>query len=666
MMCATQRGGRARWHGVVMWLGVGLCGCTADGGGTCGPVLSVAECEIVRVQLGVLPPLPPPDPTNRVARGGQGPEGMDEERAVELGQRLFFDRCLSSDRQTSCATCHDPAAAFIDARARELLRPVTIVQNGVSTTVLLPPIVQPTPERVTQPPPAVAPERDPNGDPLAFWDAAAGRWRGVVRRPQASRGAEGRGFTARNSPTLYNLAYGAAVPPLDGARTAGTTWVPWDGRYDSIWALAAEVFEFGATHRTNRAHLAQRIFRKHRSLYEAAFRVALPDLDARIGLPDSKMKYPRHASPVTTFNPAWVDCWHGRGAGCPPDPDTGLPVLPPTDEVKAELNTIQANAGKALAAYMRRLRAGRSPYDRWMAGDHGAMSLAAQRGLRLFIGKAACILCHGGPNFTDWRFHNLGVPAFDPERRTAGSDYLPGRPQAGAGRLDCHFPGAPPGTGCPDAGRWAWQNRLAGRCEPERDEGGRLVRNEHGEPVFRACQRSDGLSCFASLSPDGSQPASDDPRSCLPEQLFDRCQHRDGATCSRRPLCRWHEEIGLCTPRADEADLGAFKTPSLRNVARTWPYMHNGALYDYGPAERGQVSPDDPTPHLMKVIEFYNQGGGEPVVGRRDPLLRPLHLSRAEMSDLVEFLKALSDDDAGDGALSRMPADLADVSDCPK
>jgi cytochrome c peroxidase len=124
--------------------------------------------------------------------------------------------------------------------------------------------------------------------------------------------------------------------------------------------------------------------------------------------------------------------------------------------------------------------------------------------------------------------------------------------------------------------------------------------------------------------------------------------------------------VRRCAPRPDPRDLGAFKTPSLRNVARTWPYMHNGALHDYGPAERGEVAADDPTPHLMKVVEFYNRGGGTPPVGTLSPLIRPLHLTRAEMSDLVEFLKALTDESVKESELARIPPDLIDVTtDCP-
>lgn len=63
----------------------------------------------------------------------------------------------------------------------------------------------------------------------------------------------------------------------------------------------------------------------------------------------------------------------------------------------------------ALASYVRSILAGNSPYDRYMAGDGGALSAAALRGLRLFRGKAGCLACHVGTNFTDEQLHNTGA-----------------------------------------------------------------------------------------------------------------------------------------------------------------------------------------------------------------------------------------------------------------
>jgi cytochrome c peroxidase len=76
------------------------------------------------------------------------------------------------------------------------------------------------------------------------------------------------------------------------------------------------------------------------------------------------------------------------------------------------------NIARALASYVRSLRSGASPYDRYMNGDRAALSLEAQEGLRLFTGRANCAVCHVGSIFTDEQFHNTGVSSGrDPGRR---------------------------------------------------------------------------------------------------------------------------------------------------------------------------------------------------------------------------------------------------------
>ncbi|MBM3267442.1 MAG: hypothetical protein FJZ01_07325 [Candidatus Sericytochromatia bacterium] len=69
-------------------------------------------------------------------------------------------------------------------------------------------------------------------------------------------------------------------------------------------------------------------------------------------------------------------------------------------------------AGKALAAFIRTLvsPAGVTPFDRWAAGEAGALSQAAYRGLGAFLGKAMCGNCHTGPLFSDDKFHNIAIP----------------------------------------------------------------------------------------------------------------------------------------------------------------------------------------------------------------------------------------------------------------
>lgn len=69
---------------------------------------------------------------------------------------------------------------------------------------------------------------------------------------------------------------------------------------------------------------------------------------------------------------------------------------------------------------------------------------------------------------------------------------------------------------------------------------------------------------------------------------------------------------------------GAFKTPGLRNVELTAPYMHDGSQRT-----------------LEDVMKFYNRGGDDKK--RRDPLVRELDLSKQDIADLVAFMKALTD-----------------------
>lgn len=69
---------------------------------------------------------------------------------------------------------------------------------------------------------------------------------------------------------------------------------------------------------------------------------------------------------------------------------------------------------------------------------------------------------------------------------------------------------------------------------------------------------------------------------------------------------------------------GAFKTPGLRNVELTAPYMHDGSQRT-----------------LEDVMKFYNRGGDDRK--RRDPLVRELDLSKQDIADLVAFMKALTD-----------------------
>jgi len=76
------------------------------------------------------------------------------------------------------------------------------------------------------------------------------------------------------------------------------------------------------------------------------------------------------------------------------------------------------NVGKSLAAYVETLVTARTPFDEFRdalaRGDASRMAAypaAALRGLRLFVGRAGCVACHSGPNFSDGQFHAGVAPA---------------------------------------------------------------------------------------------------------------------------------------------------------------------------------------------------------------------------------------------------------------
>ena len=73
-------------------------------------------------------------------------------------------------------------------------------------------------------------------------------------------------------------------------------------------------------------------------------------------------------------------------------------------------NAITAgNLAKALATFERTLLANNSPFDRYMRGDHNAMTSAQIEGMERFE-STGCTNCHNGPMFSDYKPHVLGVP----------------------------------------------------------------------------------------------------------------------------------------------------------------------------------------------------------------------------------------------------------------
>lgn len=89
-------------------------------------------------------------------------------------------------------------------------------------------------------------------------------------------------------------------------------------------------------------------------------------------------------------------------------------------------------------------------------------------------------------------------------------------------------------------------------------------------------------------------------------------------------LYKDYEDKGRYKVTEKDADVGKFKVPTLRNIALTAPYMHDGSLKT-----------------LEEVVEHYSSGGkGGPTA---DPVIVPLNLTDQEKGDLVAFLKTLTD-----------------------
>jgi len=95
-------------------------------------------------------------------------------------------------------------------------------------------------------------------------------------------------------------------------------------------------------------------------------------------------------------------------------------------------------------------------------------------------------------------------------------------------------------------------------------------------------------------------------------------------------------DTGRFQVTGNPADRGAFRTPSLRDVALTAPYMHDGSEKT-----------------LKQVIDFYaGKGNSNPNL---DPEMLKIHLSSQDRSDLVDFLKALNGNQPGQTAGSGSP-----------
>ena len=232
---------------------------------------------------------------------------------------------------------------------------------------------------------------------------------------------------------------------------------------------------------------------------------------------------------------------------------------PPADD-----ETALVDAGKALAAYQETLASERTPFDAFrdalVRGDGAAAErypVAAQRGLRLFIGRGQCIACHAGPNFSDGEFH----------RSRIASKLHDGAPTAAARSAS---------RSC-----WPARTRAAAasttRPMPHRDP--HRSRRKPAPSARRACARSARLrpTCTTAASPTCAMRCSRMPRSkagrmpalTLAERrdlvAFLRTLGRSGASGAGR---RRRDDLPLKPQRAFLLRLNAFRPGEGRACCR--------------------------------------------------------------------------------------------------
>ncbi|MGA0867356.1 MAG: cytochrome-c peroxidase [Planctomycetota bacterium] len=98
---------------------------------------------------------------------------------------------------------------------------------------------------------------------------------------------------------------------------------------------------------------------------------------------------------------------------------------------------------------------------------------------------------------------------------------------------------------------------------------------------------------------------------------------------------RKFEDLGRYRVTGDPADVGRFKTPSLRNVARTAPYMHNGLFALDGVLNMYSAG--------MATLRRNPEQADDPLFPTKSPLLKELDLDAGEKADVIAFLEALTE-----------------------
>src|SRR6266700_2537392 len=386
----------------------------------------------------------------------------------------------------------------------------------------------------------------------------------------------GAGWTATNSLPVLNAGY-------DKIQN-------WSGRNDSLWAQAVGDHENGQSTNGNRLHTAWVINDLYHDAYQAVFTeyplpmteasatwTPLLETDAAVA---GQCKLVGGACPANcravTSTTGTAGCWPrfplqgkpGKVMGCQSG-DASEPfgdAFDCMDGADQKLVTrVLVDFGKAIAAYELTLVSTSSPFDRWIAD--------------LNAGKA-----------------DTSTAISDDAKN--GALLFVGK----AGCSDCH--------NSPLLSDSKFHNAAV-------EQSGAGVPTEADCPAGGVCDCAPMTDTHAG------------PNNCLPWGAFDglsRLQknafRRDGtwsddqSDASRMPYVSMTLDAKL---------VGAYRTPSLRNVGLTGPYMHTGGLAT-----------------LEDVVEHYNKGGDLSAPGVPAAQLKPLYLDTTEEKQLVAFLRSLT------------------------
>ncbi len=579
--------------------------------------------------------------------------------AIQLGKALFWDMQVGSDGQTACATCHFHAGT--DNRTRNTLNPGenggdTVFHgasgpNSVIAKANFPFTAFSNPQ-VPNPFTLINDSNDAVGSQgvrkLDFVDINLGNpvdsGTPVVDTIFNVGGTNVRQVTGRNTPTVINAVYNFAnfwdgrannvyngVNPFGAMDPNAVVFVQQQTGLTAVQtrirngALASQAMgpPLSSVEMSWNGRSWPKIGKKMMSLRPLNLQVVHPhdsalgtysrarfkatgQVNKKTGLFRTydffiRKAFVRKYWKITDQHLEFVDV---------ANPDLGLQIVAgaadPLDT--NQFTQMEANFnfffGMAVQAYLSTLVSDESPFDKYMfevaaLGFSNTLSEEQQIGLGLFNGVGACAVCHGGPEFTGASVGNVlanpnppipGVPNIpDPRENPLGAmEMMPFT--IGDALYDVDF--------------------LNVHVTRPTDDIGRAGTSPFNNPLTGANYPL-GWSELALLKRDNLLP--NDVAEFTPSL----------------PLGFLSSDTSPGNDRV--ASIGAFKSPSLRNVSLTGPYFHNGGMST-----------------LMQVVDFYSRGGNFPTINEADkPVeISPIPTLRGDENQqrfLVEFLESLTD-----------------------